>query len=223
MPKEYKSKIRCYHLYKHDRKIFRSWRNMVMKTFDKKTGNETKRLLGVLVCVLALGLMGAPVRAYVEDPVTPTPDPLALPTGIPKKAGVDERKVEEATEETTCETETTSMREEEQEEASQAQGWDGPVLSASAGVVEGPSGRETYYNLDMTPVIDLLRSQGYTDEYWVREDGCKMFGEYIMCAANYDLHPFGSLVESSLGTCIVCDTGGFAAADPTQLDIATTW
>jgi hypothetical protein len=64
---------------------------------------------------------------------------------------------------------------------------------------------------------------GNTDEYWIREDGCKMLGDYIMCAANLDVRPRGSLVESSLGTCIVCDTGGFAYSDPYQLDIAVNW
>ena len=101
--------------------------------------------------------------------------------------------------------------------------WDGPVLDAYVGTVEGPSGKETYYNLDMSGIIEIMRSMGNTDEYWIREDGCKMLGDYIMCAANLDVHPRGTLVESSLGTCIVCDTGGFAAANPNQLDIATNW
>ena len=101
--------------------------------------------------------------------------------------------------------------------------WDGPVLNSFNGTVTGPSGKETYYNLDMSGVIDIMRSMVNTDEYWVREDGVKMLGDYIMCAANLDVHPRGSLVESSLGTCIVCDTGGFAAYNPNQLDIAVTW
>ena len=101
--------------------------------------------------------------------------------------------------------------------------WDGPVLTAWAGTVMGPSGKETYYNLDMSGVVAIMRGMGNNDEYWVREDGCKMLGDYIMCAANLDVHPRGSLVESSLGTCIVCDTGGFAYGNPYQLDIATTW
>ena len=50
-----------------------------------------------------------------------------------------------------------------------------------------------------------------------------MLGDYIMCAANLRVHPRGSLVESSLGTCIVCDTGGFASRNSNQLDIAVTW
>lgn len=101
--------------------------------------------------------------------------------------------------------------------------WDGPVLTRRAGTVQGPSGKETYYNLDMSGVIRIMQNQGYDYEYWVREDGVKMYGDYIMCAANLNVHPRGSLVESSLGTCIVCDTGGFASGNPNQLDIAVTW
>ena len=64
---------------------------------------------------------------------------------------------------------------------------------------------------------------GYDYEYWVRDDGVKMLGDYVMVAANLNLRPRGSLVETSLGTGIVCDTGGFAKKNPTQLDIAVTW
>lgn len=101
--------------------------------------------------------------------------------------------------------------------------WNGPVLSRSNGSVKGPNGKETYYNLNMNGVVNIMRRMGNTDEYWVRDDGCKMLGNYIMCAANLGVHPRGSLVESSLGTCIVCDTGGFARGNSQQLDIAVTW
>ena len=110
-----------------------------------------------------------------------------------------------------------------EEEKAADNGWDGPVLNSINGTIMGPSGKETYYNLDMSGIIEIMRSMGNQDEYWVRSDGCKMLGDYIMCAANLDVHPRGSLVESSLGTCIVCDTGGFAAYNPNQLDIAVTW
>ncbi len=101
--------------------------------------------------------------------------------------------------------------------------WKGPVLSKRRGVNYGPSGKETYYNLNMSTVVSIMRSMGYTGEYWVREDGCKMLGEYIMVAANLNLRPRGSIVETSLGDAIVCDTGGFAKRNPTQIDIAVTW
>ena len=101
--------------------------------------------------------------------------------------------------------------------------WNGPVLSRSKGSVYGPSGKETYYNLNMSGCVRNMNRRGYYYDVWVRDDGVKMFGDYIMCAANLGVHPFGSLVECSLGTCIVVDTGGFAAGNPNQLDIAVTW
>ena len=101
--------------------------------------------------------------------------------------------------------------------------WKGPVLSKSRGTVTGPSGKETYYNLNMQGVVNIMRRMGNTDEYWVREDGCKMLGEYIMVAANLNVHPRGSIVETSLGKAIVCDTGGFAKRNPHQIDVAVNW
>ena len=101
--------------------------------------------------------------------------------------------------------------------------WKGPVLSKGRGVVYGPSGKETYYNLNMNGVVRIMRNMGNTDEYWVRDDGCKMLGDYIMVAANLKLRPRGSIVETSLGEGIVCDTGGFAKRNPYQIDVAVTW
>ena len=112
---------------------------------------------------------------------------------------------------------------EDSENNSDTNTWNGPVLNRSNGTVQGPSGKETYYNLDMSGVVNIMRNMGNSDEYWVREDGVKMLGNYIMCAANLSVHPRGSLVESSLGTCIVCDTGSFAYSNPNQLDIVVNW
>ena len=75
----------------------------------------------------------------------------------------------------------------------------------------------------MSGVVDIMQNMGYNEQYWVREDGVKMYGEYVMVAADLNTHPRGSLVESSLGTAIVVDTGSFAASNPNQLDIATSW
>ena len=102
--------------------------------------------------------------------------------------------------------------------------WTGAKLTKEAGRITGPSGgEETYYNLDMQGVVDIMRSMGNNDEYWVRDDGVKMLGDYVMVAANFSVHPRGSKVETSLGTGIVCDTGGFAASHPQNLDIAVDW
>ena len=101
--------------------------------------------------------------------------------------------------------------------------WNGEVLNRYNGVVSGPSGKETYYNLDMSGVVRIMRNMGNNDEYWIRSDGAKMLGNYVMCAADLSVRPRGSLVETSLGTGIVCDTGGFIYNNQFQLDIATAW
>ena len=102
--------------------------------------------------------------------------------------------------------------------------WNGPVLSASAGTVIGPSGKETYYNLDMSGVIQIMYNLGYHDlPYWIREDGVKMLGDYVMVAADLNQHPKGSIIPCSLGLAIVCDTGSFVHSNPNQLDIAVNW
>lgn len=104
--------------------------------------------------------------------------------------------------------------------------WDGPILTKNKGVIIGPSGKETYYNLNMSGVVKIMRNAGFSEEeypYWVREDGVKMLGNYVMVAASFELYPRGSFVKTSLGEAIVCDTGGFADSNPTQLDIAVTW
>ena len=75
----------------------------------------------------------------------------------------------------------------------------------------------------MSGVVSIMRAMGNYDEYWVRSDGVKMLGPYVMCAANLSLRPRGSLVQSSLGMAIVCDTGGFASVHPDRLDIAVAW
>lgn len=111
-------------------------------------------------------------------------------------------------------------------------GADNPVpdhdnhITQRGGVYYGPSGRETYYNLPMDGVVELMRDLGYSEEeypYWVREDGVKMFGDYIMVAANLETRPKGTILDCSLGKAMVCDTGTFVETYPGQLDIAVDW
>ena len=99
----------------------------------------------------------------------------------------------------------------------------GPHLTRQCGVFQGPSGRETYYNLPMGRVIQYMEALGYSYRYWVREDGVKMYGQYVMCAADISIRPKGTILETSLGKAIVCDTGGFTRTCPYGLDIATAW
>lgn len=101
--------------------------------------------------------------------------------------------------------------------------WNGSKLTQRKGINIGPTGRETYYNLPMNGIIKIMRSIGNNEKYWVREDGVKMLGKYVMVAANLNIFPRGSLVPTSLGMGIVCDTGDFAKKNPRQLDIAVAW
>lgn len=99
-------------------------------------------------------------------------------------------------------------------------------LTQVLGTIQGPSGKETFYNMEMSGVIQIMRNAGYSEEeypYTIREDGVKMLGPYVMIAANLNIRPRGSLVKTSLGTGIVCDTGSFVADNPTAIDIATNW
>ena len=99
-------------------------------------------------------------------------------------------------------------------------------LTAAKGVHYGPSGKETYYNLNMGGCVSAMRGLGYSEsEYpvWTDSRNVKYFGDYIMVAADLNTRPKGTLVETSLGTGIVVDTGGFAASNPTQIDIACNW
>ena len=99
-------------------------------------------------------------------------------------------------------------------------------LTKSAGVFYGPSGKETYYNLNMSRVVAYMRDLGYSESeypYWVRDDGAKMLGPYVMVAANLSIRPKGTILETSLGTAIVVDTGSFASRDTTMLDISVAW
>lgn len=134
-----------------------------------------------------------------------------------KKEAEEKAKQEQAAKEKT---------EVENEKESSEFEWDGEVLNSRNGIVQGPSGKESYYNLDMNGVIKEMRRLGYSEKkypYSVREDGVKMLGNYVMCAANLKIRPKGTIIQTTLGKAIVCDTGSFAKKNPTQLDIAVAW
>jgi hypothetical protein len=99
-------------------------------------------------------------------------------------------------------------------------------LNTYNGTFYGPSGYETFYNLPMDGVIYYMRELGYSEEdypYWVRSDGVKMFGPYVMVAASLDIRPKGTILPCSLGEAMVVDTGTFASSNQTQLDVAVNW
>ena len=136
-------------------------------------------------------------------------------TVVKEKAEAD-KKAEEA----------AKKKEEEKKLTVVEASYNGAKLSRSRGSIQGPSGKETYYNLNMNGVVSIMRRMGFSESeypYNVRADGVKCLGPYVMVAAHLGNRPRGSKVQTSLGTGIVCDTGGFAANNPTQIDIATAW
>ena len=79
---------------------------------------------------------------------------------------------------------------------------------------------EKYYNLPMRRVVQRAQNMGIPVEYWVRDDGVKMFGPWVICAAHPSVTRYTRL-QTSLGEGIVLDT--HTAGDKTLIDIATTW
>ena len=135
-----------------------------------------------------------------------------------KKAEEERKKKEEATAR-----EKAASSAKNNTTASSSSSWNGQKLSRSNGSVNGPSGKETYYNLPMDGVVNILKGAGVPGDYWVRSDGVKMYGSYVLIAADQSFRPLGSLVETSLGTGIVGDTGSFVNSNHTQIDIAVIW
>lgn len=145
-------------------------------------------------------------------------------TATAKKAAATAKTTRAAV--TTTAMQTTAATTTTYAQPEQSYSWNGSVLTQSAGVNYGPSGRETYYNLDMSGVISAMRGLGYSEQdypYWEREDGAKMLGNYVMVAADLNTRPKGTVLQCSLGSAIVCDTGSFVNSDAQQLDIAVTW
>ena len=100
------------------------------------------------------------------------------------------------------------------------------ALNSYDGVCYGPSGKETYYNLPMHRVVQIMRDRGYTEAdypYIEREDGVKCLGDYVIVAASLEKYRRGNIIQTSLGPGIVCDTGTFAETNPDQIDIAVNW
>ena len=95
-------------------------------------------------------------------------------------------------------------------------------LTRELGRVRGCQEVETWYNLPMDKVVQTMRDRGYTEAdypYYIREDGAKMLGDFIIVAADFNQYRRGSIVMTTLGQAIVCDTG----EDLEGFDIAVEW
>lgn len=91
----------------------------------------------------------------------------------------------------------------------------GGVLTPSSGVNMFNGRKETYYNLDMSGVVANAKNMGIEGDYWVRGDGVKMYGNYVIVAAQMDK---GTIIETSLGTGIVLDW-----CQAGTIDLAVSW
>ena len=98
-----------------------------------------------------------------------------------------------------------------------------PQSSTNRGIYETEVGIESYYYC-LPWIVEKMYERGYDKEeypYWVRDDGVQMFGEYVVVAAAWDKYAYGDIIETSLGTGIVCDLGGSAEWD--WVDVGTIW
>ena len=162
-----------------------------------------------------------------ETTEEPWVDPSGTPQGTPEQTTPDQAWVDPTLSEQTWSEQTWSEQtwtDPTWVDPSQ-QSWNGPVLNRTIGTISGPSGKESYYNLNMNGVIANARNAGIEGDYWVREDGAKMLGNYVMAACDVSgaVHNRYDIVSSSLGDAICVDTGTFAYSNPYQIDLATTW
>lgn len=198
-----------------------------MKKFNRKIKSALFILFVCLIAFIGFSKTGILFSDSGKDVITVSTTKKTFdPNRYVASVMAATQKKEEPTTTTTVSTTTVTTTTVSTTTTTTKSSWTGDVLSKSKGVVNGPSGRETYYNLNMTSVINSMRRAGYSEAeypYWVREDGVKMLGNYVMVAANYNIRPKGSIIESSLGAAIVCDTGSFVKHHPTQIDVAVTW
>ena len=102
--------------------------------------------------------------------------------------------------------------------------YSGEKLTPSKGVNNGPSGFETYYNLDMSNCVRYMHDLGFEGDYWVRNDGAKMFGNEIMIATDTNKFPKGTKLQTSLGMGIVSDHCERSVNEGRIIiDLAVTW
>lgn len=109
----------------------------------------------------------------------------------------------------------TAQQQQQQTAQQQSYSGSGSRLTRSSGVNYYNGNKETYYNLDMSGVISNAQSMGIQGNYWIRDDGVKMYGDYVIVAAQMDK---GTIISTSLGTGIVLDY-----CPSNSIDIATNW
>lgn len=95
------------------------------------------------------------------------------------------------------------------------------VLTAVKGINNFMGHEESWYDLDMKNIIEKADQIYGENPYWIREDGVKMYGPYVICASRKER--YGDVVDTSLGRGLILDTGDFVKDHPDRIDIATNW
>jgi len=93
------------------------------------------------------------------------------------------------------------------------------VLTAGLGRIQCGNHIETWYDLPMQKVVENAQ-EVIPCEYWVRDDGVKMFGQWVIVASHPSVTRY-TLVDTSLGMGIILDR--HTAGDTELYDIATDW
>ena len=94
------------------------------------------------------------------------------------------------------------------------------TLTAKVGTVTFNGHKETWYNLNMNRCVTRAQNMGIPADYWIREDGVKMFGRWVIVAAHPSKVRY-TMVDTSLGEGIILDF--HTTDDPELIDIATSW
>lgn len=93
------------------------------------------------------------------------------------------------------------------------------ILTATLGRITYSGHTETWYDLPMDRVVANAQ-EVIPCEYWVRDDGVKMFGQWVIVASHPSVTRY-TIVDTSLGQGIVLDR--HTAGDTELYDIATDW
>ena len=94
------------------------------------------------------------------------------------------------------------------------------MLTAGLGRITYGNHTETWYNLPMNRCVQRAQNMGIPCEYWVREDGVKMFGQWVIVAGHKSKTRY-TRVQTSLGEGIILDY--HTTNDPELYDIAVNW
>lgn len=94
------------------------------------------------------------------------------------------------------------------------------ILTARAGRITFNGHTETWYDKPMNRVIGRVQMIGIPADYWIRDDGVKMFGPWVIVAAHQSKIRYTRL-QTSLGEGIILDY--HTMDDPELYDIATDW